>query len=99
MTTIISNMWRKVSSPLFNAQHDKRVGDEAKDVLHEVDKAKKEWLTAHQYFSVVTEPELVDHAIMVCQAAEQKYQYLLRVAKRQGLINGTLPIHTATRPR
>lgn len=66
-------------------------------ILEEVDRAMKEWLNAQNYFANVTDPELVDHSILVCQAAEKKYQYLLRVAKNHEAANKVLPIETYKR--
>lgn len=40
--------------------------------------AHEEWEAAQQYFQTVTDPELVDHAIYVEEAARRKYQYLFR---------------------
>jgi hypothetical protein len=43
--------------------------------------ALREWRAAQQYFDAVTEPGLVDHAIYVIRAAEQRYDYLIKQAK------------------
>ena len=41
-----------------------------------------EWDHAHAYFNYVTDPDLIDHAVYSMDAAEKKYSYLLRLAKR-----------------
>lgn len=47
--------------------------------LHaEVDAAHREWQAAQQYFQMVSDPELVDHAIYNLEAAQRKYVYLFR---------------------
>lgn len=48
-------------------------------------KARDEWLAAKNYFEMVSDPDLVDHAIYLLGAAERKYMYLLKRAKNEGL--------------
>jgi len=47
-------------------------------------KARDEWLAAKNYFEIVSDPDLVDHAIYLLEAAERKYMYLLKRAKTLG---------------
>lgn len=59
------------------------------DMLTVIEQAKQEWKNTANYFDNVTEPELIDHAILVREAAERKYMYLLKQAKladRQALL-------------
>ena len=51
-----------------------------------VEAARQEWLGARAYFETVSEPELVDHAIFLVEAAEKKYMYLLKKVREQGLV-------------
>lgn len=51
--------------------------------LELVEQAKQDWMAAKSYFENVSEPELVDHAIYLIEAAETKYMYLLRKARVQ----------------
>lgn len=55
------------------------------DLLEVVEQAKQEWIACQRYFNSVTDPDLIDHAIMMTDAAQKKYMYLLRQAKGQGL--------------
>jgi len=50
-----------------------------------VEQARRDWLAARSYFEAVTDPDLVDHAIYVLEAAERKYMYLIKRAKAEGL--------------
>ncbi len=50
-----------------------------------ISRAREEWLAARNYFDTVSDPDLVDHAIYLLGAAERKYMYLLKRAKREGL--------------
>lgn len=46
-----------------------------------VGQAWRDWRAAQHYFDAVSEPGLVDHAIYLVQAAEHRYDYLLKQAK------------------
>lgn len=48
-----------------------------------VEQAKKEWLAARNIFNEATEEELVDYAIHEMEAAERKFMYLLKEAKKE----------------
>lgn len=50
-----------------------------------VAQAAEEYGAARAYFDCVTEPELVDHAILRLAAAERRYAYLLRRAREAGV--------------
>lgn len=50
-------------------------------LLDEIEHARMEWVYAQNYFQNVTDPALVDHAVYLLEAAEVKYQYLLRQAR------------------
>lgn len=63
---------------------------EAREDLELVRQAHQEWLAAKAYFESVSDPELVDHAIALLTAAEQRYAYLLRRARRSGLVDDEL---------
>lgn len=43
-----------------------------------VTEARDEWQAATEYFHEVSDPELVDYAIRNLDAAEKRYNYLLR---------------------
>ena len=43
-----------------------------------VEQAKEQWHQARAYFQYVKEPELVDYAINNLEAAEKRYDYLLK---------------------
>jgi hypothetical protein len=56
--------------------------DPVKDLQAQVDAAHREWQAAQQYFQMVSEPELVDHAIFTLEAAQRKYMYLFRQVRQ-----------------
>jgi hypothetical protein len=51
-------------------------------LLEQVDEARAEWLLAMRYFDSVTDPELCEHAAYLVKAAERRYVFLLREAKK-----------------
>lgn len=55
------------------------------DMLTLITDAHQEWVAARQYFDYVSEPDLIDHAVYVSQAAEKRYMYLLKQARSQGI--------------
>jgi hypothetical protein len=54
-----------------------------------IGRARDEWKAATNYFEMVSDPDLVDHAIYLLEAAERKYMYLLKRAKAEGLDSPT----------
>ncbi len=55
------------------------------DILTLADQARQEWDSARAYFNSVTDPDLIDHAIFLLEAAEKKYVYLFKQARAQGV--------------
>jgi len=73
---------------IFFPADDDRVGlgeDLRERIVAEAEAARGEWLRASAYFNDVTDPDLVDHAIYCVEAAERKYMYLLKKARRYGI--------------
>jgi len=50
-----------------------------------LEEARTEWLNSQAYFETVTDPDLVDHAIFMMEAAKKRYTYLLKKAKETGM--------------
>ncbi len=59
------------------------LSNEDKEIIKEIEKAKQEWEDAAQFFEFVNEPEMVDYAIYLQQAACVKYMHLLKQAKEK----------------
>ncbi|MBE3552187.1 MAG: YaaL family protein [Kyrpidia tusciae] len=66
-----------------------REGNEAEreraELLIEIRRTRDEWMRAQHLLDNVVEPELIDHAIYAVQAAQRKYEYLMKVARKQHL--------------
>lgn len=52
------------------------------DLLEEVNRARREWLQAQNYFEWVTSPEEIEHAAFWVKEAERKYILLWEQARR-----------------
>lgn len=59
--------------------------NEQKEIIKAIEDAKEEMYRAMQYFDTVSEPQLVDYAIYMDQAAKARYAYLLDKAKSNGI--------------
>jgi len=88
----MSQGWNHFFNLLHLAQQKTPVEKSQEELLQEVIKARDEWCQARKYFNTVNDEGLIDHAIMLCQAAEQKYMYLLRLAKQEGVVNNNISI-------
>jgi len=60
------------------------------ELLALVEEARQEWDAARGYFDSVSEPDLIDHAVYVNQAAEKRYMYLLKQARNNGVQSSSL---------
>ena len=71
--------------------------NDTEPVIHEADlaeiveAARQDWLMAQMYYNNVSDPDLVDHAVYQMQAAEKKYNYLLKQARLQGITHSPFP--------
>lgn len=60
-------------------------------LLEMVEQARREWQDAQSYYNAVSDTDLVDHAVYLMQAAEKKYNYLLKQARLQGVVYDPYP--------
>lgn len=51
-----------------------------------IEQARREWQDAQDYYNIVTDIDLIDHAAFRIQAAEKRYVYLMKKARQEGLI-------------
>lgn len=58
---------------------------EQKNIIAAIEEARIELNNARQYFDTVNEPNLIDYAIYMEQAAKAKYAFLLAEARRHGI--------------
>ncbi|TBL72613.1 DUF2508 family protein [Paenibacillus thalictri] len=57
-------------------------------LIQEIRSAQIEWVTAQKRFDYVCEREQIDYAIYALEAAEKRYEMLLRLAKRLHVASG-----------
>jgi len=63
---------------------DKNSAPTKEEELREIiEQARLEWKRAEDFFNWVEDPELVDHAVYALEAAEKKYIYLLKKARKR----------------
>lgn len=73
------NWWQRLKESWEPYLEEMRIIKEHQPASQElINAAQREWQAAQNYFNNVTEPELVDHASYLLQAAERKYMYLLK---------------------
>ncbi|WP_243832488.1 DUF2508 family protein [Orenia marismortui] len=48
---------------------------------YQIEEAREEWQEARKYFNSVSDPDLIDHAIYLLEAAESRYSYLVKRKK------------------
>ena len=56
---------------------------EDKQIIDAIEMAKIEWENADKFFQLAKEPEMVDYAIYLQNAASVRYMHLLRMAKNK----------------
>lgn len=71
--------------PFWTGKNKKQMNDEMKDkmeLLQEIKRAHREWVVARKHFDFVVDKEQIDYAIFALEAAEKRYEMLIRQAKR-----------------
>lgn len=71
-------VWKKRSRDVPGAGTE---SDEQAALLSEIEQTREEWLRALHWLDNAVEPEMIDHAIYTIQAAQRKYEYLMRLAR------------------
>ena len=74
---------KKILAALVESQE--LPGEPGKELPHAIEEARREWLSAQNYYNSVSDTDLVDHAVFMMQAAEKKYTYLLKRARKEGV--------------
>lgn len=88
MLETFARWWDQARTRILNGSEDPGIRSEAQGQVGGVDlvdQARREWLAARALFESVSDPELVDHAIHRMVAAERRYMFLLKEARRSGL--------------
>ncbi|MEW6725257.1 MAG: YaaL family protein [Bacillota bacterium] len=87
----LSNLVASVAEKLFPPPvSDAGIETDTRPLRALVDEARREWQTALAYFETVTDPDLIDQAIFMIEAAEKRYMYLLRLV-RESRAAGQIP--------
>jgi hypothetical protein len=59
--------------------------EQQENLIKAIEESREELERARQYFELVSDPQLVDYAIYMEQAAKVKFTYLLSEAKKNGI--------------
>lgn len=101
MWEALARWWRRARGRLQGPAGADRpaLEDAGFDEVGLVDQARREWQAARSLFENVSEPELIDHAIHRMTAAERRYMFLVREARRSGITEDDLGRLLADPPR
>lgn len=80
---VLNEFLNKLASKVF--YEDEVLQPSGDNLIEAVEQAHKEWMQAQKYFQMVSDPDLVDHAIYLAQAAQKRYTYLLKEARKEGV--------------
>ncbi len=79
--TVLKNILLSVVK-YFDNEGNEVIEENNKSILDLVEDAKCEWLAAKEYFETVSDPDLIDYAILSIEATEKRYNYLLKQVKQ-----------------
>lgn len=67
-------------------------GGAGMDLISELEDARWQWKNMQSIYNEVSDPALIDTVIYQVMAAEQRYEYLLRLAKSESLTCENIPV-------
>ncbi|MCS7464542.1 YaaL family protein [Paenibacillus doosanensis] len=76
-------LWKIISRR--NRRERELVKNDGLQLLLEIDKAHKEWVTAQHRLDYVLEKEQIDYAVYALEAAEKRFEMLIKQAKQMNL--------------
>ena len=62
------------------------------DLMMELEDARWQWKNMQNIYNEVSDPALIDSVIYQVMAAEQRYEYLSRLAKSEALTCENIPV-------
>jgi hypothetical protein len=79
----LADFLTELSQKLLGEKCEVALEDKYLNNLSLIEKARLEWLAAISLFNNASEKELVDHAIFNLNAAERRYIFLLKEARKE----------------
>ena len=79
----LSNFLIEISQKLLGEKHEVTIEESYEHNLSLLEKARQDWLAAIALFNNVCEEDLIDHAIYNLNAAERRYVFLLKEARKK----------------
>ena len=71
-----------------NVAKNIKLSIEDKEIIDAIEMARMEWENADKFFQFVKEPEMIDYAIYLQNAASVRYMHLIRLAKSNNISLG-----------
>jgi len=75
----------KLAAKFLTDHDEENIKSPEVELAEEVKNAHLDWIQSQKYFESVSDPDLVDHAIFMEEAARRKYLYLLKKAREHGI--------------
>jgi hypothetical protein len=84
-------IWHRL---LSTSEQRRQWDSEKKDklaLLHEIEKAHMDWMTAHHRLDYVLDKDQIDYAVFALEAAEKRFEMLIKQAKGMNLTAVDIP--------
>ncbi len=78
------NSFSGLTSKMLFFNQSEIIENEEEELIYTIERAQQELNAAESFFNAATDPDLVDHAVFNLEAAEKKYFYLLKQARKRG---------------
>lgn len=80
---MIRELWNDmVTAKRYKPKANDSESDQRIELIQEIEAARKEWEIAQMKLDYVLDKDQIDYAIYALEAAEKRYEMLLRTAKR-----------------
>jgi len=78
--------WSKWVRSLLYSDDEPKLAPKT-DLPTMVEQARRDWIYALEFYNQVADQDMVDYAAYLIKASETKYLYLLRKARREGVVH------------
>jgi hypothetical protein len=85
MKKVLHNLKNFLINTISIGQADEDKVDEKQEFFDQVRKAHKDWQIAVENFNYYIDPDIIDYAVYDINAAEKKFVYLIKKARKENL--------------
>lgn len=85
LTVGISSIKNRAGKYINFGQAVGKAVDDGPEFLKQVDQAHREWRMALNNFNHVVDPDLIDYYIYNIEAAEKRYVYFIKLARKENI--------------